>query len=456
MYKTALILAAGDGKRMKSELPKVLHKVCGKELIAHVLKAVSRISDDAPIVVIGNKRELIESLLKDKARFVVQPERRGTAHAVLCAKDYLEGREGYVTVTAGDMPLITEQTFEILLQKTVSEGLDACVLTAVVENADGYGRILRDEKNGVYGIVEHRDASEEQKKIQEINTSVYCFKVDSLLDALKKVRNNNVQGELYLTDTLAILKEEGKKIGACILEDAMEAMGINDRVQLAQAEKVMRRSINEKIMRSGVTLIDPDNTYIEADVEIGQDTVIYPNNLLSKGTKIGRDCILFPGSRIEASVIGDRCEIQASVILESRIGKETKIGPNAYLRPNSVIGDYVRIGDFVEVKNSTIGNGSKVSHLTYVGDAEMGQNCNVGCGTVFVNYDGAHKHHTQVGDHVFIGCNTNLIAPVKVGNNAFIAAGSTVTEDVEENDLCIARARQCVKKGWVLQNKNWK
>ncbi len=456
MYKTALILAAGDGKRMKSELPKVLHKVCGKELIAHVLKAVSRISDDAPIVITGNKRELIESLLKDKARFVVQPERRGTAHAVLCAKDYLEGREGYVTVTAGDMPLITEQTFEILLQKTVSEGLDACVLTAVVENADGYGRILRDEKNGVYGIVEHRDASEEQKKIQEINTSVYCFKVDSLLDALKKVRNNNVQGELYLTDTLAILKEEGKKIGACILEDAMEAMGINDRVQLAQAEKVMRRSINEKIMRSGVTLIDPDNTYIEADVEIGQDTVIYPNNLLSKGTKIGRDCILFPGSRIEASVIGDRCEIQASVILESRIGKETKIGPNAYLRPNSVIGDYVRIGDFVEVKNSTIGNGSKVSHLTYVGDAEMGQNCNVGCGTVFVNYDGAHKHHTQVGDHVFIGCNTNLIAPVKVGNNAFIAAGSTVTEDVEENDLCIARARQCVKKGWVLQNKNWK
>lgn len=456
MYKTALILAAGDGKRMKSELPKVLHKVCGKELIAHVLKAVSRISDDAPIVVTGNKRELIESLLKDKARFVVQPERRGTAHAVLCAKDYLEGREGYVTVTAGDMPLITEQTFEILLQKTVSEGLDACVLTAVVENADGYGRILRDEKNGVYGIVEHRDASEEQKKIQEINTSVYCFKVDSLLDALKKVRNNNVQGELYLTDTLAILKEEGKKIGACILEDAMEAMGINDRVQLAQAEKVMRRSINEKIMRSGVTLIDPDNTYIEADVEIGQDTVIYPNNLLSKGTKIGRDCILLPASRIEASVIGDRCEIQASVILESRIGKETKIGPNAYLRPNSVIGDYVRIGDFVEVKNSTIGNGSKVSHLTYVGDAEMGQNCNVGCGTVFVNYDGAHKHHTQVGDHVFIGCNTNLIAPVKVGNNAFIAAGSTVTEDVEENDLCIARARQCVKKGWVLQNKNWK
>ena len=456
MYKTALILAAGDGKRMKSELPKVLHKVCGKELIAHVLKAVSRISDDAPIVVTGNKRELIESLLKDKARFVVQPERRGTAHAVLCAKDYLEGREGYVTVTAGDMPLITEQTFEILLQKTVSEGLDACVLTAVVENADVYGRILRDEKNGVYGIVEHRDASEEQKKIQEINTSVYCFKVDSLLDALKKVRNNNVQGELYLTDTLAILKEEGKKIGACILEDAMEAMGINDRVQLAQAEKVMRRSINEKIMRSGVTLIDPDNTYIEADVEIGQDTVIYPNNLLSKGTKIGRDCILFPGSRIEASVIGDHCEIQASVILESRIGKETKIGPNAYLRPNSVIGDYVRIGDFVEVKNSTIGNGSKVSHLTYVGDAEMGQNCNVGCGTVFVNYDGAHKHHTQVGDHVFIGCNTNLIAPVKVGNNAFIAAGSTVTEDVEENDLCIARARQCVKKGWVLQNKNWK
>lgn len=456
MYKTALILAAGDGKRMKSGLPKVLHKVCGRELVAHVLKAVSRVSDDAPVVVTGNKGELIETLLKDSARFAVQPERRGTAHAVLCAKAYLEGREGYVTVTAGDMPLITEKTFEALLHKTVSQGLDACVLTAVVDNADGYGRILRDEKDGVYGIVEHRDANEEQKKIHEINTSVYCFKIDSLLEALTKVRNNNVQSELYLTDTLAILKDEGKKIGACILGDSMEAMGINDRVQLAQAERVMRRRINEEVMRSGVTLIDPENTYIEADVEIGQDTVIYPNNLLSKGTRIGRECMLFPGSRIEASVIGDCCEIQASVILESRIGNETKIGPNAYLRPNSVIGDHVRIGDFVEVKNSTIGNGSKVSHLTYVGDAEMGQNCNVGCGTVFVNYDGAHKHHTQVGDHVFIGCNTNLVAPVKVGNNAFIAAGSTVTEDVEENDLCIARARQCVKKGWVLQNKNWK
>ncbi len=456
MYKTAVILAAGDGKRMKSELPKVMHKVCGKELVAHVWNAVKEVSDDAPVVVTGNKGELIEALLKGKARFAVQAERRGTAHAVLCAKEYLTGLEGYVTITAGDMPLITEKTFQMLLEKTVSQQLDACVLTAVVENADGYGRILRDDYGNVSGIVEHRDASQEQKKIREINTSIYCFKISSLLDALAKVKNDNAQGELYLTDTLAILKAEGKKIGGYIVENAVEAMGINDRVQLSQAEKAMRRRINETMMRGGVTLIDPENTYIEADVEIGRDTVIYPNNFIGKGSRIGEECVLFPGSRIENSEIGNRCEIQASVVLEARVGSETKIGPNAYLRPQSVIGDRVRIGDFVEVKNSTIGNGSKVSHLTYVGDAEMGENCNVGCGTVFVNYDGANKHHTRVGDHVFIGCNTNLVAPVNIGNNAFIAAGSTVTEDVGENDLCIARARQCVKKGWVLQNKNWK
>lgn len=456
MYKTALILAAGDGKRMKSELPKVLHKVCGRELVAHVLQAVRTVSDDAPVVVTGNQGEKIEALLKDNARFAVQAERRGTAHAVLCAKEYLEGRQGYVTVTAGDMPLITDRTFQNLLEKTVSEQLDACVLTAVVENADGYGRILRDADGSVRGIVEHRDASEQEREIREINTSIYCFKISALLGALAKVTSDNAQGELYLTDTLAILKGDGKKVGAYIAEDAMEAMGINDRVQLAQAEKAMRRRINQAVMYSGVTLIDPENTYIEAGVEIGQDTVIYPNNLLACGTKIGRGCIVFPGSRIEKSTLGDGCVVQASVILESRVGNETQIGPNAYLRPHSVIGDCVRIGDFVEVKNSTIGNGSKVSHLTYVGDADMGKNCNVGCGTVFVNYDGAQKHHTQVGDHVFIGCNTNLVAPVKIGDNAFIAAGSTVTEDVEENDLCIARSRQCVKKGWVLQNKNWK
>lgn len=456
MYKTALILAAGDGKRMKSDLPKVMHKVCGRELVYHVYTAVKTVSDDEPIVITGRRGELMHELFGDLVRYAEQTERRGTAHAVMCGSGYLEGQDGFVTITAGDMPLITDETFEKLLETTQNEQMSACVLTAVVDDATGYGRILRDENGGVAGIVEHRDATEEQKQIREINTSIYCFRIPDLLEALTKVNDHNAQGELYLTDTLAILRGEGKKVGACIARDVTESMGINDRVQLSQAEKVMRRRINEKIMRDGVTLIDPENTYIESDVVIGRDTTVYPNNLITGQTVIGENCVIWPGCRMDNAVIGDYAEIQASVVLSSKIGEHTTVGPNAYIRPESTVGSHARIGDFVELKKANIGDGTKVSHLTYVGDADLGKNCNVGCGTVFVNYDGAEKHHTTVGDHVFIGCNSNLIAPVTVENNAFIAAGSTVTEDVEENDLCIARSRQTNKKGWVLKYKNWK
>lgn len=455
MYKTSLILAAGDGKRMKSDLVKVLHKVCGKELVYHVFDAVKQVSDDEPIVVTGRCGELVAQLFGEKARIAVQSERRGTAHAVMCAQQYLENKEGYVTITAGDMPLITGSTFKKLVDTAIQNDMEACVLTAIVENADGYGRIIRDENGGVEGIVEHRDATEEQKKINEVNTSIYCFKIKALLDALSKVNDNNAQGELYLTDTLSILRAQGKKVGACVVDDVAESMGINDRVQLSQAEKAMRQRINEHIMREGVTLINPENTYIEADVSIGKDSIIYPGAIISGKTVIGEKTVIY-GSRIENSVIGNGVIIDSSVLLNARIGDGTKIGPNAYLRPGTVIGKNARIGDFVEIKNSTIGDGTKVSHLTYVGDALVGENCNMGCGTVFVNYDGANKHQTVVGDHVFIGCNANLIAPVRIGNNAFIAAGSTVTDDLDDNDMCIARSRQTTKKGWVLKYKNWK
>jgi bifunctional UDP-N-acetylglucosamine pyrophosphorylase/glucosamine-1-phosphate N-acetyltransferase len=456
MYKTSLILAAGDGKRMKSEVPKVMHKVCGYPLVKHVYNAVKTISDDEPIVITGRCGELLHNLFGDTARYAEQAERRGTAHAVMCGQHYLEGKEGYVIITAGDMPMITAETFKKLVDTSIENGMSACVLTAVVDDAFGYGRIIRDENGFVLGIVEHRDATEEQKKIKEINTSIYCFNISDLLNALKKVDSNNAQGELYLTDTLSILRSEGKRVGACIASDATEAMGINDRVQLAAAEKMMRKRINEKIMREGVTLIDPESTYIEAGVVIGSDTTVYAGNLITGNTVIGKNCILYPNSRIDNAVIDDGVEVQCSVILSSKIGANTKVGPNAYIRPETVIGENARIGDFVEIKKSTIGNNTKVSHLTYVGDAQVGENCNMGCGTVFVNYDGKEKHKTVVGDHVFIGCNVNLIAPVKIGDNAFIAAGSTVTDDVEENDLCIARARQTNKKGWVLNYKNWK
>lgn len=456
MYKTSLILAAGDGKRMKSEVPKVMHRVCGYPLVKHVYNAVKTVSDDDPIVITGRNGELLHDLFKDTARYAEQAERKGTAHAVMCGQSYLEGKEGYVIVTAGDMPMITAETFKSLVDTCEEMDMSACVLTAVVDDAFGYGRIIRDNNGFVTGIVEHRDATEAQKQIKEINTSVYCFNIADLLISLNEVKPNNAQGELYLTDTLAILRKMGKRVGACVVKDVTEAMGINDRVQLSQAEKMMRKRINERIMREGVTLIDPESTYIEAGVVIGSDTTVYPNNVISGDTLIGKNCTIYPNNRIDNVKIGDGCEVQSSTVLSSVIGDNVKVGPNAYIRPESFIGNNARIGDFVEIKRSVIGEGTKVSHLTYVGDAKVGADCNMGCGTVFVNYDGKNKNASEVGDHVFIGCNANIIAPVKIGDNALIAAGTTVTDDVEENDLCIGRARQTNKKGWVLGYKNWK
>ncbi len=456
MYKTSLILAAGDGKRMKSQTPKVMHKVCGYPLVKHVFNAVKTVSDDEPIVITGRCGELLHELFLDEARYAEQTERRGTAHAVMCGQHYLEGKSGYVTITAGDMPMITGNTFQKLIETAIENEMSACVLTAIVDNADGYGRIIRDDEGYVVGIVEHRDATEKQKAIREINTSIYCFNIEDLLESLKKVDSNNAQGELYLTDTLGILRNEGKKVGACIADDVTEAMGINDRVQLSEAEKMMRKRINENIMRQGITLIDPESTYIEPGVQIGADTVIYAGNVITGNTVIGSNCTILPNNQINDTEIGDGCTINNSVISCAKIGNETSVGPFAYIRPDTVVGNKARIGDFVEIKKSVIGDGTKVSHLTYVGDAEVGKNCNMGCGTVFVNYDGKNKSKTVVGDHVFIGCNANLIAPLNIGDNALIAAGTTVTEDVGDNDLCIARSRQTNKKGWVLNYKNWK
>ncbi len=327
MYKTSLILAAGDGKRMKSDLPKVMHKVCGYELVKHVFNAVNEVSDDAPVVITGRRGELMHALFGDSARYAEQTERKGTAHAVMCGQHFLEGKEGYVTITAGDMPLITGETFKNLFDIAIKEDMSACVLTAIVEDAFGYGRIIRDEENCVAGIVEHRDATEEQKKIREINTSIYCFKISDLLDALTKVDSNNAQGELYLTDTLGILRAQGKKVGACTLDDVTEAMGINDRVQLSQAEKQLRKRINEKIMRDGITLIDPESTYIEAGVTIENDTVIYPNNLITGNTHIGKNCVLYPNNRIDNSTVKDGCVLEAATVVNACVEENSAVGP---------------------------------------------------------------------------------------------------------------------------------
>ena len=449
MYKCALVLAAGQGKRIKSDLPKVLHKVCGKEMLKHVIDSIRNSGIDDIDVIIGKGAELVkERTLDKKVSYSLQTEQLGTGHAVKCAGEFLKDKKGVVAIFAGDTPLIKQSTIERLFNDHIKDKNGATILTSIVEDPTGYGRIVRDENNQVLKIVEHKDCNEEELKINEMNTAIYCFDIELLVNALGKINNNNNQGEYYLTDVIEILKSESKKVGA-VVTDYEETIGVNSRVQLAEAEEILKNRINLKHMENGVTLIDPKTTYIGIDVEIGKDTIIYPNNILEGNTRIGNNCLLYQNSRIADSIIGDEVDIQSSVILNSSIGDNTTVGPFAYIRPETTIGKHARIGDFVEIKKSTIGDGTKVSHLTYIGDAEVGSECNFGCGTVVVNYDGQNKYKTIIGDHSFIGCNTNLVSPVTVHNNTYIAAGSTITSEVKEGDLAVARAKQRNISGWV-------
>jgi len=448
MYKCALILAAGQGKRIKSDLPKVLHKVCGKEMLKHVIDSIRKSGIDDINVIIGKGAELVKERTSDKdVSYSLQAEQLGTGHAVKCAEEFLRGKKGVVAVFTGDTPLIKQSTIERLFNDHIENKNAATILTAIVDDPTGYGRIVR-EKNEVLKIVEHKDCTEEELKITEMNSGIYCFDIELLVDALDKLKNNNEQGEYYLTDVIEILKCKNETVGA-VITDYEETIGVNSRVQLAQAEEILKSRINLMHMENGVTLIDPKTTYIGIDVEIGKDTIIYPNNILEGNTKIGSNCLLYQNSRIEDSIVGDEVEIQSSVILNSSIGDNTTVGPFAYIRPETIIGKHARIGDFVEIKKSTIGDGTKVSHLTYIGDAEVGSECNFGCGTVVVNYDGKNKYKTIIGDHSFIGCNTNLVSPVTIQDNTYIAAGSTITSEVKEGDLAIARAKQRNISGWV-------
>jgi bifunctional UDP-N-acetylglucosamine pyrophosphorylase/glucosamine-1-phosphate N-acetyltransferase len=452
MGNYALILAAGEGKRMKSETSKVLHQVCGKEMVNHVIDIMRKSGIQDVNVIVGNGKEQV--IEKTKSRFVsysVQEEQLGTGHAVLCAKAFLEGKVGTVAIFTGDAPLIQESTVASMLKNHAEGGFSATLLTSVIENPNGYGRIQR-EGEEVARIIEHKDCSPEELLLKEVNAGMYLFDVEELLASLQMLKNNNAQKEYYLTDVIEIMRGKGLKVGAVITEFD-ETRGVNTRVHLAEAEAIMRRRINTFHMENGVTLVDPQSTYIGADVVIGQDTVIYPNNLLEGKTVLGKRVTLYPNSRIVDSQIGDDVTVTSSVILESVVGKKTSVGPFAYIRPQSVIGEEVKVGDFVEIKKSTIGNGTKISHLTYIGDAEVGEHVNFGCGTVVVNYDGKNKFKTVVEDHAFIGCNTNLIAPVTVHEGAFTAAGSTVTKDVPAGSLGIARAKQVNKEGWVQKRK---
>lgn len=445
---TALIMAAGEGKRMMSKTPKVMHYAAGKPLAAWAADAAREAAGQEPVLIIGNGAEQVKEYFGEEAKYALQAEQLGTGHAVMCAKEHLKG--AFALVIAGDMPLLRPETLKKLVSEAIEEDLGVCVLSAVVDNAEGYGRIVREEDG--LRIVEHRDASDKQRLINEINTSVYCFKTDALLKALGELKNHNSQKEYYLTDCVQYISQRyGAKAVVC--PDAKECLGVNDRVQLAAAAKELRRRINEKLMFEGATIIDPDATYIDATVKIGADAVIYPGVTLEGNTVIAEGAVLYSGSRIVSSVIGSGTKVQNSVVLDSSVGDNSTIGPYAYLRPGSFIGNGCRVGDFVEVKNSVIKDGAKVSHLSYIGDGEIGEKSNIGCGVVFVNYDGQKKSRTIVGKNAFIGCNVNLVAPVKVEDGAYVAAGSTVTKDVEADALCVARSRQTVIEGWAKRRR---
>ena len=442
-----VIMAAGEGTRMKSSLPKVLHRAAGKTLVEWVADAAHAVTEK-PILVYGNGGDAILQKFGDAFEYAYQAQRLGTGHAVMAAKDKFL-KSNYTVVMAGDMPLIRPETLKRLVDEAISTDCDCMLLTASPENKPAYGRIIRDKDGHICRIVEERDATQEQKRIKELNVSFYCFKTTALLYALEQLRPENAQHEYYLTDCIQVLYAARKDVRSIKIDNMQECMGVNTRVQLAEAEAALRARINEKLMLCGVSMIAPANTYIEADVEIGQDTLVYPGVVIEGKTKIGSGCTIFQGSRINNSIIGDGTTVENSVLLYAKIGNYTKVGPNAYLRPGTNIGDHCRIGDFVEIKNAIIGDGTKVSHLTYVGDAKLGEDINIGCGVVFVNFDGKEKKITTVEDGAFIGCNTNLISPVNVGKGAYIAAGTTVTKDVPPDALAIGRAKELIKTGWA-------
>lgn len=452
----AIILAAGQGTRMKSKLSKVLHPILGRPMIRYVMEALKPTSIEKLVTIVGHGAEDVKTNIGKDSDFVIQKEQLGTAHAVLQADEMLNDKSGTTIVVCGDTPLITTDTFQALFEYHEKSYSKATVLTAKMPDPTGYGRIIRNETGDVERIVEQKDANDNEKLVNEINTGTYCFDNEALFAALKRVKNDNVQQEYYLTDVIEILKQDGDKVSGFITDNQEETIGINDRLALSHAESMMKRRVNEYHLKNGVTITDPNNTYIGPQVTIEQDVTIYPGTILAGETHIEENAIIGPHSDIENSTIGKGTVVRQSVIRDSKIGNMVNIGPFAHIRPDSSIGDEVRVGNFVEIKKSVIDQHSKVPHLSYIGDAQLGKNINIGCGTITVNYDGKNKHTTTIEDDTFIGCNSNLIAPVTIKQGAYIAAGSTITDDVPEESLAIARARQTTKEGYAKKLKSKK
>lgn len=444
-----IVLAAGQGKRMKSKLYKVLHPVVGKPMVEHVVDTLQHIEVTKTLVIVGFGAEAVKGHLGDRVEYALQEQQLGTGHAVLQAKDALGEEEGMTVVICGDTPLISEATLMSTIELHELSGASATILTAKLDEPHGYGRIIRGEDGRVARIVEQKDCSSEEAAVQEINTGTYIFDNRKLFKALASVTNNNTQNEYYLTDVIGIMTGGGEVVQGYCMEDSAESIGVNDRVALAEAERLFKARINREHMLNGVTIVDPLNTYIEKDVTIGMDTVLLPGTILRGRTVIGEQCTIGPQTEIIDSTIRDEVTIKQSVLQDAYVDNEASVGPFAYLRPGANIGKQVKIGDFVEIKNATLGEGSKVSHLSYVGDAVVGTNVNIGCGAITVNYDGFNKSLTEIGDDAFVGSNVNLIAPVKIGKGAYVVAGSTITHSVDDGDLAIARERQSNKSGYA-------
>ncbi|MGB9629030.1 MAG: bifunctional UDP-N-acetylglucosamine diphosphorylase/glucosamine-1-phosphate N-acetyltransferase GlmU [Thermodesulfobacteriota bacterium] len=452
-----IILAAGKGTRMKSDLVKVLHPLLGVPMLSFPIDlSLNGIRAEKTIVVIGHQAEKIKVIFKDlPVHFVLQKEQLGTGHAVLQAIPYFQDYQGTVLVLYGDVPLVKAKTIRSFMEVYRENESTLSVLTAVVGDPTGYGRIIRSPEGWLERIVEEKDALEEERLIREINTGIFCVKALHLVEGLKEIRSENAQGEYYLTDLVQIIRKKGLRCSAHMVEDPMEVMGINTRVDLAIAHEVLRQEKLKELMLSGVTVLDPKNTYVDRMVEIGQDSILHPNCILQGRTKIGQRCIIESNSKVTDSILGDEVTIRAnSVITESKIEEGAIIGPFAHLRPLSEIKSGAKIGNFVEVKKSIIGKGSKANHLAYIGDSTVGEKVNIGAGTITCNYDGMAKHQTIIEDGVFVGSNVELVAPVKVGKNATIGAGTTVTKDVPEGSLAISRMRQRNIRGWSKKKEN--
>jgi bifunctional UDP-N-acetylglucosamine pyrophosphorylase/glucosamine-1-phosphate N-acetyltransferase len=450
-----VVLAAGQGTRMKSRLPKVLHSLVGRPLMEHVLQAADAISPSTVTLVIGHGAESVRAATGTRPNigFVVQEPQLGTAHALQQAEARLAGKQGTVVLLSGDVPLLKGSTLRRLVEAHQAANAAATVVTAVVERPYGYGRIVR-TRGRIARIVEERDASPDVRQIREINGGIYAFDLAPLFDALRGIAAQNAQGEYYLTDLVAIYRRRKLPVETLVVDNPQEIRGINSRTELAEVSRIVRQTKNEELMAAGVTIVDPATTYIDPDVEIGPDTVIHPDVAIEGQSRIGAACEIHSHVRIVGSEIADKSVIlNFCLIIGSRIAEGASVGPFAHLRPESVVGERAKIGNFVELKKTTMGAGSKANHLAYLGDATIGERVNVGAGTITCNYDGTKKYPTIIEDGAFIGSDSQLIAPVRVGKGAYVAAGSSITEDVPDGALGIARGRQSNVDGWVERRK---